>query len=192
MEMAWSLKPIAVLLPWRGRPSHAAELYGAIVARARLPVFYQGFEVPDTLEGRFVVLSLHLFAVLHCLKDGGAPAALMAQELADHFTADMETVLREIGVGDLAIPKRVRRLAASGAALLQDYDDAFTKGEGTLATSIACALPLDEASAKLASERLTSYLMKVIRHLEAQPVTDLCAGRLNLPEPELLHGSDGR
>jgi len=192
MEMAWSLKPIAVLLPWRGKPSHAAELYGAIVARARLPVFYQGLEVPDTLEGRFVVLSLHLFAVLHRLKDGGARAASMAQELADHFTADMETVLREIGVGDLAIPKRVRRLAASGAALLQDYDDALTKGEGALATSIACALPLDEASAKLASERLTSYLMKVIRHLDAQPVADLCAGRLNFPDPELLRGSDGR
>jgi len=162
------------------------------VARARLPVFYQGLEVPDTLEGRFVVLSLHLFAVLHRLKDGGASAASMAQELADHFTADMETVLREIGVGDLAIPKRVRRLAASGAALLQDYDDALTKGEGALATSIACALPLDEASAKLASERLTSYLMKVIRHLDAQPVADLCAGRLNFPDPELLRGSDGR
>jgi len=192
MEMAWSLKPIAVLLPWRGKPSHAAELYGAIVARARLPVFYQGFEVPDTLEGRFVILSLHLFAVLHRLKDGGASAASMAQELADHFTADMETVLREIGVGDLAIPKRVRRLAGSGAALLQDYEDALTKGEGALAASIACALPLDEASAKLASERMAYYLMKVIRHLDAQPVADLCAGRLSLPEPELLHRSDGR
>jgi len=192
MEMAWSLKPIAVLLPWRGKPSHAAELYGAIVARARLPVFYQWFEVPDTLEGRFVVLSLHLFAVLHRLKDGGAPAASMAQELADHFTADMETVLRELGIGDLAIPKRVRRLAASGAALLQDYEDALTKGEGALATSIACALPLDEASAKLASQRLASYLMKVIRHLDAQPVADLRAGRLSLPDPELLRGTDGR
>jgi len=181
--MAWSLKRIAVLLPWRRKPSHADELYGAIVARARLPVFYQGFGVPDTLEGRFVVLSFHLFAVLHRLKEGGASAAPMAQELADHFTADMETVLRELGVGDLAIPKKVRGLAASGAALLQDYEEALTKGEGALATSIACALPLDETSAKLASPRLTSYLMKVIRHLDAQPAVDLCAGRLELPEP---------
>jgi cytochrome b pre-mRNA-processing protein 3 len=186
MEMAWSLKPIAALLPWHRKPSHAAELYGAIVARARLPVFYQWFEVPDTLEGRFVVLSLHLFVLLHRLKDGGAQAAPMAQELADHFSADMETVLRELGVGDLAIPKKVRRLAASGAALLQDYEDALTKGDGALAASIAYALPLDEASAKLASESLTSYLMEVIRHLDAQPVADLCAGRLSLPEPELL------
>ena len=103
----------------------------------------------------------------------------MAQDLADRFTADMETVLRELGVGDLAIPKKVRGLAASGAALLQDYEEALAEGEDALATSIADALPLDEAPAKLASARLTSYLMRVIRHLDAQPVADLCAGRLS-------------
>jgi cytochrome b pre-mRNA-processing protein 3 len=130
-----------------------------------------------------VVLSLHLFAVLHRLKDGDASASSMAQDLADHFTADMETVLRELGVGDLAIPKKVRALAASGAALLQSYEGAFSEGEDALSTSIAYALPLDEAPAKLASTRLTSYLMKFIRHLDAQPVADLCAGRLTLAEP---------
>ena len=181
--MALSLKTIAVLLPWRRKPTHADEFYGSIVAQARLPVFYQGFGVPDTLEGRFVVLSLHLFAVLHRLKDEGGAAASMAQELADHFTADMETVLRELGVGDLAIPKKVRGLAASGAALLQGYEGALGKGEGALAASIACALPLDEASAKLASARLVPYLMKLIRHLEAQSIANLCADALTLPEP---------
>jgi len=181
--MAWSLKPIAVLLPWRRKPSHADELYGSIVAQARLPVFYQGFGVPDTLEGRFVILSLHLFAVLHRLKEGGGAAAAMAQELADHFTADMETVLRELGMGDLAIPKKVRGLAASGATLLQGYERALGTGESALAASIAHALPLDEAFAKLASARLASYLMNVILHLEVQPVADLCAGALTLPEP---------
>jgi cytochrome b pre-mRNA-processing protein 3 len=181
--MAWSLNPIAALLPWRRKPSHADELYGSIVARARLPVFYQGFGIPDTLEGRFVVLSLHLFAVLHRLKDGGAPAVSTAQELADHFTADMETVLRELGVGDLAIPKKVRGLAASGSALLQGYEEAFAKGDGHLATAVAHALPLDEAPAKLASARLTPYVMKITRHLETEPIADLCAGTLRLPEP---------
>jgi cytochrome b pre-mRNA-processing protein 3 len=182
--MALSLKTIAVLLPWRRKPSHADELYGSIVAQTRLPVFYQGFGVPDTLEGRFVVLSLHLFAVLHRLRaGGGGAAAAMAQELADHFTADMESVLRELGVGDLSIPKKVRCLAAWGAALLQGYEEALSKGEVALAASIAYALPLDEASAKLASARLVSYLMKIIRHLEAQSVADIDAGALTLPEP---------
>ena len=97
------LKPLSALLPWRGRDPHASELYGAIVAQARLPVFYQRlgvqqqFGVPDTLEGRFVVLSVHLFAVLHRLKEEGGEAARTAQSLANLFAADMETVLRIAG-----------------------------------------------------------------------------------------------
>jgi len=180
--MARSLKPLAALLPWRRNQPQADELYGAIVARARLPVFYQGFGVPDTLEGRFVVLSLHLFAVLHRLNPGSAHAREMAQELADRFTADMETVLRELGVSDLRIPKKVRGLAASGATLLQDYEDAFSKGQGALATAIAHALPPD-ATSEAASGQLTPYLVAVVRHLEAQPLQDVCAGMLKLPEP---------
>ena len=181
--MAWSLNPFAALLPWRRHDPHAAEIYGAIVAQARLPVFYHGFGVPDTLEGRFVVLSLHLFAVLHRLKAGGAQALPMAQQLADRFTADMETVLRELGVGDLKIPKKVRGLAASGAALLGDYEEAIGRGEGALAATIAGALPLEEKCANAAAARLTPYLTKMIRYLETQPLQDLCAGTLTFPEP---------
>ena len=61
-------------MPWRPKEKNAEKLYGAIVAQARLPVFYQEFGVPDTLEGRFVVLSLNLFAVLHRLKGEDAQA----------------------------------------------------------------------------------------------------------------------
>jgi cytochrome b pre-mRNA-processing protein 3 len=183
------LKPLAALLPWGRNQPQADELYGAIVARARLPVFYQGFGIPDTLEGRFVVLSVHLFAVLHRLNSGGADARELAQELADRFTADMETVLRELGVGDLSIPKKVRGLAASNAALLQDFEDAFSKGEAALAAAIAHALPPD-ATSEAASGQLAPYLVEMVRHLEAQPPQDLCAGTLKLPEPK-RSGSTG-
>jgi len=114
------LSPLIPLFSWREKDLGAEKLYGAIVAQARLPVFYQGFGVPDTLEGRFVVLSLNLFAVLLRLK-ADAETRDLAQELMDQFTADMETVLRELGIGDLSIPKKMRGLAASCAALLQGY-----------------------------------------------------------------------
>ncbi len=181
-DMAWSLNPVAALLPSRRAQSHADELYGAIVAQTRLPVFYQGFGVPDTLEGRFVVLSLHLFAVLHRLNNRGLEAEAMAQALADRFTEDMETVLRELGVSDLAVPKKVRRLAASGAALLQGYEEALGGGRKALAGAIAAALPGDAIAARAASERLAPYLEKVVQHLEGEPIRDLCAGTLRFPE----------
>ena len=97
-----------VAMPWRRKEKTAEKLYGAIVAQARLPVFYQEFGVPDTLEGRFAVLSLNLFAVLHRLKGEGAQGRALSQELADRFKDDMETVLRELGVSDLRIPKKMR------------------------------------------------------------------------------------
>jgi cytochrome b pre-mRNA-processing protein 3 len=118
-------------------PANAAKLYGAIVAQARLPVFYRQLAVPDTLDGRFLVLSVHLFAVLHRLKAEGEAGLDLAQALADQFSMDMETVLREVGFGDLAIPKRVRGLAAASAGLLQAYEEA---GEERLAATMGQSL----------------------------------------------------
>ena len=65
------------LVRQRNAPSPPEKLYGAIVAQARLPVFYAEYGVPDTLDGRFAVLSLHLFVLLRRLKQGGAAASTM-------------------------------------------------------------------------------------------------------------------
>ena len=102
------MNPLDRLAPWRRRNPDAAKLYGAIVAQARLPVFYQSLEVPDTLEGRFLALSVHLFAVLHRLKREGPAARGLAQDLTDRFTADMETVLRELKDANTEIPTTLK------------------------------------------------------------------------------------
>jgi cytochrome b pre-mRNA-processing protein 3 len=172
------LNPLYPLTRWRGNDTNAAKLYGAIVAQARLPVFYQDLGVPDTLEGRFLMLSLHLFAVLHRLKGEGPAAIGLAQELSDRFSADMETVLREIGVGDLSIPKKVRGLAASSAALLQAYEEALAAGDEAVAAVIANALPLEPGPSEPTSERLAHYLRGVVRQVEAQSFAALRAGEV--------------
>jgi len=172
--VARSLNPI----PWRRNSAAAEKLYGAIVAQARLPLFYQAFGLPDTLEGRFSVLSLHLFAVLHRLGQGNDEAAYLSQELVDTFTADMETVLREIGVGDLRIPKKMRGLAASSAALLQSYAAGFATSDEALAATIAETLPLDGDAAMTAAQSLAPYLREVVRKLEAQQIYRLVAGKV--------------
>ena len=171
-----------VAMPWRRKEKAAKKLYGAIVARARLPIFYQEFGVPDTLEGRFMVLSLNLFSVLHRLKGEGEAGAGLLQELADHFKDDMETVLRELGVSDLRIPKKMRELAASSAALLQAYERAFAAGEGGLAKTIADALPLEAEAARAAGTHLAHYVGESIRSLEKEPLAALRAGTLSFPE----------
>jgi cytochrome b pre-mRNA-processing protein 3 len=173
------LNPLNPLAAWRRKDTNAAKLYGSIVAQARLPVFYQSFGVPDTLEGRFLMLSLHLFAVLHRLKAEGPAAIGLAQELTDRFSADMETVLREIGIGDLSIPKKVRGLAASSASLLQAYEEALPAGEEAIAAVIAGAF--EQGPSDAASARLAHYLKEVLRQLEAQPFAALTGGEVRFP-----------
>jgi cytochrome b pre-mRNA-processing protein 3 len=178
-----ALNPLDPLAPWRRNDADAAKLYGAIVAQARLPVFYQSLEVPDTLEGRFLMLSVHLFAVLHRLKREGQGARALAQELTDRFTADMETVLREIGIGDLSIPKKMRGLAASSAALLQSYEDALPAGVAALAAALAEALPQDQRLSEASSLQLAHYLIELVRRLDAQSVAALGIGDVRFPWP---------
>lgn len=188
--MPWSLKPFADLLPlgkpWGSGAPHANDVYDAIMAQARLPIYYQRLGVPDTLNGRFVVLSLYLFAVLHRLKGVGgqeaATARAMAHALSDRFAADMETVLREIGTGDLAVPKKVRKLVAEGAGLLEGYERAVAAGGDALEIAIADALPLNDGAAPAASAKLTPYLNEALQELSAQRLEAICAGRVRFPE----------
>ena len=175
------LNPFTRFTQRRRNQTSGIKLYGAIVAQARLPVFYQELGVPDRLEGRFLVLSLHLFAVLHRLKAEGGDALDLAQELTDRFSADMETVLREIGVGDLSIPKKMRGLAAASASLLGDLEQALPAGEKTVAAVLGQALPADQTLSKAATRRLAHYLMEAVRLLEAQSVAALGAGDLKFP-----------
>lgn len=181
-DMALSLNPLGALLPWRRKEFHAEKVYAAIVAQARLPIFYQRFGVPDSLGGRFVMLSLHLFAALHRLKRAGADATRMAQELADCFSADMETVLRELGVGDLSVPKKVRKLVASGARQLEGFERALSQGEDAFEAAIAAALPEDARDPKAVSAALAPYVLKVIQDLEVQPIRTICAGTVDFPK----------
>lgn len=174
------LLPHAARLGRRKRKA-SHELYGAIVAQARLPGFYQDYGAPDTLEGRFVVLSLNLFAVLHRLKAEGGEALLLSQELADRFKDDMETVLRELGMSDLRVPKAMQALAASSAALFKAYERAFAGGQAQLARAIADALPLEGETAAAAGLRLAYYVRECIGNLEAQPYAAILGGTLDFP-----------
>lgn len=175
------LNPLDRLTRWRSAASNSEKLYGAIVARARLPIFYRSLGVPDTLEGRYMLLSLHLFALLHRLKAEGAEGAALVQGLIYRFSEDMETVLRELGVSDMPIPKKMRGLAASSLSLFQAYES-FPKGQCSLAEAIEAALPDGTANAELSSRALASYLTGCVTALEQQTYASLLAGAIEFPE----------
>jgi cytochrome b pre-mRNA-processing protein 3 len=110
-------------------------MYGMIVTRAREPSFYRDLGVPDTVDGRFDLLVLHLWMVLRRLKtsEGGA---LLAQALFDHFCDDMDANLREMGVGDLTVPKRMQAFGEAFYGRAAAYDLALCEGEEPLAQAL--------------------------------------------------------
>jgi cytochrome b pre-mRNA-processing protein 3 len=177
-----TLNPLKRLRSRRSKTSKSGKLYGAIVAQARLPDFYRDLGVPDSLEGRFAMLSLHLFIVLYRLKREGAAGTLLAQDVMDRFIGDMDTVMRELGVSDLRVPKKMRALAGSAHALLETYDQAFAAGEAPFAAAIAASLPSGSEHAELSSEALASYLMGCAAALERKPLSALAAGAIAFPE----------
>ncbi|WP_186389558.1 MULTISPECIES: ubiquinol-cytochrome C chaperone family protein [unclassified Stappia] len=94
----------------RQRPEVLAA-YTSIVAQARQPWLYVRYNVPDTVDGRFEMVMLHTILVLNRLRGEGGEVASFSQELFDTFFADMDGSLREMGVGDLGVPKKVKKMA---------------------------------------------------------------------------------
>ena len=105
------------MLQWFRRRAEARrraqELYGSVVTAARQPSFYKDMGVPDTPEGRFELVSLHLFLALESLNRQRAAELDLTQRTIEAFVTDMDDCMREMGVGDLAVPKKVKRAAAA-------------------------------------------------------------------------------
>jgi cytochrome b pre-mRNA-processing protein 3 len=110
-------------------------IYGMIVTQAREPFFYRDLGVPDTVNGRFDLLVLHLWVVLRRLKsiEGGMG---LAQALFDRFCDDMDDNLREMGVGDLTVPKRMQAFGEAFYGRTAAYDLALSAGLESLALAL--------------------------------------------------------
>jgi cytochrome b pre-mRNA-processing protein 3 len=138
-------------------------LYGGIVAQARLPVFYAGFGVPDTVDGRFDLVVLHLVLVLGRLRlaAGQQSSDRLAQELGqglfDTFCRDMDNNLREMGVGDLSVPKQMKRLGEAFYGRQQAYDAALGNDDEAALTA-AIARNVFSGATGPQAQRLAGYM----------------------------------
>src|ERR1700712_4886290 len=116
-------------------PGTIEAIYGMIVTQAREPLFYRDLAVPDTVNGRFDLLVLHLWMVLRRLRPLEAGAGL-SQPLFDRFCEDMDGNLREMGVGDLKVPKRMQAFGEAFYGRTAAYDLALTEGQEALAQAL--------------------------------------------------------
>lgn len=106
----------------------AARLYGAIVAQARQPVFYERFGVSDTVTGRFEMVVLHVSLVLDRLQNDDSERTL-AQAVFDLYCVDMDRSLRELGFGDLGVPHRMKKMTEAFYGRARAYREALAGGD---------------------------------------------------------------
>jgi cytochrome b pre-mRNA-processing protein 3 len=121
----------------RTKTDQSEALYAAIVAAARQPRFYADWGVPDTMDGRFDILMLHMFLVLDRLHVEGPAAAAFAQALTDRFFASLDAALREAGVGDLTVGKKVRKMAEAFYGRVSAYQASLKVEDDTLRDALA-------------------------------------------------------
>jgi cytochrome b pre-mRNA-processing protein 3 len=155
-------------------------IYGMIVTQAREPLFYRDLGVPDTVNGRFDMLVLHLWMVLRRLKpiEGGAG---LSQTLFDRFCDDMDANLREMGVGDLTVPKRMRAFGEAFYGRAAAYDAALAAGEEPLAQALCKNILNGEAIEQ--ARRLASYAEAAITALAGLDEAALRSGSWRFPAP---------
>jgi cytochrome b pre-mRNA-processing protein 3 len=170
----------------RTRPATIPVLYGTIVAQARMPRFYQDYAIADTVNGRFDLIVLHLALVLDRLATEPALRDL-GQRLFDCFWQDMDHNLREMGVGDLAVPRQMRRLGEGYYGRAQAYRAALGASDpnalgDALARNVYGGAPPDPG----APGRLAAYMREAARDLGSQDAAGLAAGRLRFPDPARL------
>ncbi len=159
--------------------SAARDLYGAVVAQARRPEFYRMRGVPDTQEGRFDMIALHAFLILHRLKNRGDAAAILGQAFYDLMFADMDINLREMGVGDMGIGKRVRKLASAFHGRIAAYEAGLAAADdGPLADALDRNLLRHADPARQDIAGLVRYVRHEAAALAAQPTEALLAGRV--------------
>ncbi len=104
--------------------------YERIVEQARQPVFYAEHGVPDTLDGRFELILLHLNLVLTRLKQEPGDTYTQQQGLIEIFLEDMDRSIRELGVGDTGVGRRVKKMANAFYGRMKAYEEA--KEDATL------------------------------------------------------------
>ncbi len=166
----------------------ASTLYLALVEQARQPRAYRDWAVPDTLDGRFDMIVLHVALVIRRIKFGPGETAKadrdrITQSLFDYMFNDMDRSLREIGVTDLGVAKRIKHMAAAFYGRAEAYQSALNAGEG-LSDALRRNIYRKTDAGDAEIEALAAYVATLAADIEAQPLEALMAGSISFPDPE--------
>lgn len=156
----------------------AYSLYGAIVAQARQPTLYTEFGVSDTLDGRYDMIVLHGFLLFHRLKTETEQNRAIGQAVFDIFLKDMDGTLREMGVGDLTVPKKLKKMAEVFFGRVRAYDEALTAGDHAALVAAIERNVFPDGAPEGAAEQLALYAESSVASLAAQSLDEILSAEL--------------
>jgi cytochrome b pre-mRNA-processing protein 3 len=172
---------------WRARRASKAlieQILGEIVAAARRPALYQALEAPDRLDGRFELLTLHAGLVLRRLAGRGGLADAIAQDLVNSVFIHFDDTLREMGLSDIAVSKRLKTMGSAFYGRNAAYAAALSVGSSA---ELAAALARNvygakDANAAPKASSLAFYVRSLDAALAATPIEAFAMGRFRFPE----------
>lgn len=166
----------ALFKPKNPYEQQAAHIYGQLLDHIRQPVFYERYSVPDTFEGRFDLLVLHVFLYLERLIEAGEDTRSLRQSLFDAMFADMDQTLREAGIGDMGVPKHMKRMMKAFNGRMHAYEEALKGKDEVLAEAMRRNLYGDE---EVEAGEMVHYVRAFYAHLKAQPIDKVLSGEVS-------------
>lgn len=152
-------------------------VYRSIVAQSRQPVFYAEWGVPDTVTGRFDMISLHMALLFRRLRGDGAAGKDFSQAVFDLFFKDMDNSLREMGAGDLGVPKKIQKMGNIFFGLLASINDALDRGDQPALVAVLTRNIFDSDSSVHAGV-LADYIVARDTALRLVPADAILRGEL--------------
>ncbi len=161
----------------------AQELYRTIVAQAREPAFYRHLGVPDTLDGRFELIVLHVGLVVTRLRHGGPGAEQLAQFLYDVFFRDMDINLREMGVGDMGVARRIKAMAQAFYGRVRAYEETAAPAQDGLEQALRRNLLGTVEAEAWQLRAIADYVRQIMTELGETDLETLARGHMTFPRP---------
>ncbi len=159
--------------------AQAAALYVSLLERAREPALYGDEGAPDTVDGRFDLIVLHAALVMRHLREYGEDGQRLAQALFARLFDDMDAALREMGIGDLSVGKKIKAMAEAFYGRAAAYDTALKAGDAAALKDALWRNLFDNApDREEAANRLTDYAMAADARLASVPLDAFQAARL--------------
>jgi len=160
--------------------------YATLSSTARIPDFYARLDVPDTVMGRFEMLSAVMILFFRRTRSSETSGQEIAQEIVDAFFQDIDYSIRELGIGDNSVPKRMKKLAGMFYGRLESYAAAMDADDrAALAVALKRNIYPGRGDDAPSMEGLADWMMAAERHLNGISETEIATGSATFPQPEV-------